>query len=185
MPGLSDIRARETGDLKDDRRWVHARPSTVLPGTVCIQRGLGTGVPELWAHISGTGVGVPFAHFLQTPLGQQCRRGGSLWRLEVLGVFISPSLPVLQVGWCPCRWHGEASLGIHHLPRTRGRAGMPPSVPPTRPRGWWAQHCSPDTCSVLPQANQELGGRCRGGTGWRLDAGPSRQAGGDIYFYRS
>lgn len=64
---------------------------------VCIQQDLGTRVPEFWAQISGTRVGVPLVCFLQTPLGVTVPiQTGGMWRLEVLrGVYFI--LPVLQV----------------------------------------------------------------------------------------
>lgn len=58
-------------------------------------------------------------------------------------------------------------------PEQVGRAGMSPSTPPTRhSRLVGPAHFSLGTCPVLPQANQELGGRCWGGSDWRPDQAP-------------
>ena len=47
---------------------------------------------------------------------------------------------------------------------------MSPATPPTRQsRLVGPAHFSLSTCSVLSWANQELGGRCRGGSGRRPD----------------
>lgn len=68
----------------------------MLSGLVCIQQGLGTRVPELWALTSSTKVG-PLVYFLQTPLGVTVpSQTGSMWRVGVLrGVYLT--FPVPQV----------------------------------------------------------------------------------------
>lgn len=63
---------------------------------------------------------------------------------------------------------------------------MSPSTPPTRQsRLVGLAHFSLSTCSVLSWANQELSGRCRGGSGGRPDQAQisSAKAPGDTLLF--